>query len=140
MYLHFKVLFLGCGDLMSTLQSTMCKHIGSLHVHLNDRDHSVLARNLLLLTVISQGFNPKKEEDIAFLWDVWYNLEWPETTLKRFQEVLKSLLAGEFPQNVSIPNSCHLESLKKVWTVWSSVSSQRKCQSKSQMEKIHSER
>ena len=131
---------MGCGDLMNTLQSTLYEHTRKLHIHLNDKDPSVIARNVLLLTIISQGFNPEKEEDIAFLWDVWYNLEWPETTLKRFQEVLKNLLNGEWPQNVSIPNSSHLESLKNVWNVWFTVTSERKCESKSLMERVHAER
>ena len=139
-YFGFQVLFLGCGDLMNTLQSTLYEHTRNLHIHLNDKNHSVLARNLLMLTVISHGFTPEKEEDLAFLWDVWYNLEWPETTLKRFQEVLKNLLNGELPQNVLIPNSSHLESLKKVWTLWSVVASKRPCQSKSLMENVRSER
>ena len=87
--------------------------------------------------MISQGFNHEKEEDIAFIWDVWYNLEWPESTVNRFQEVLKKLLNKELPENVSIPNiSSHLESLKKVLNVWFADASKNK----SLIEKVYIER
>ncbi len=133
---------MGCGDLLSTLQSTTFKHLTNLEIHLNDQNHSVLARNLLLLKVISDvdTFNPDKEEDITFLWDVWYNLEWSEHTVKRFHRVLENLLSGVLPKNVSVPNSSHLESLREIWKVWASVISQKKCQSKSLVEKVQKDR
>ena len=44
-YFNFHIFFLGCGDLMNTLQATTYNITKSLHIHLNDKDHSVLARS-----------------------------------------------------------------------------------------------
>ena len=127
------MLFLGCVDLRGALQAAVdIEHQKprSLHIHLNDVNPSVLARNILLLKVISApDFNPNCEQDIAFLWDVWYNAEWPETTRARFQHIVKDLLDGKLA-DVCIHESSQLQSLKNVWDTWSSISSYTRSNSK----------
>ena len=86
----YQVLFLGCGDVMKTLEVSTTKHLKNVHIHLNDKNSLVLARNILILKVISdEDFDTAKDDDIAFLWDLWYNLEWPESTEKRFMKAVK---------------------------------------------------
>ena len=100
-----------------------------------------MARNILILGIILEGdFNPNDQEDINFLWDVWYNAEWPEGTRKRFNEALRKLLNGSLPENVVIPKSYQLESIQKVWSAWFSISSKDKAESELLQKKINIER
>ena len=95
-----------------------------MQIHLNDLNPLVVARNITISKIISApDFNPEDDDDLAFLWDFWYNLEWPEVTRKRFEGVLKDLLNDSFPENVSVPKTSQSEMLKKVWSAWLSVSS-----------------
>ena len=136
------MLFLGCVDLRGALQAaidTEHEKPKSLHIHLNDVNSSVLARNVLLLKIISApDFNPNCGQDIDFLWNVWYNFEWPETTRARFQHILKDLLYGKLT-GVSLHESSQLQSLKSIWSTWSSISSDMKPNSKF-LKKIQEER
>ena len=135
----YQVLFLGCGDVMKTLEVSTTKHLKNVHIHLNDKNSLVLARNILILKVISdEDFDTAKDDDIAFLWDLWYNLEWPESTEKRFTKAVRELLDGKLPENVVIPNRSHLELLMKVWCGWVSLFSKTHC--KCFIESIQKER
>ena len=112
-----------------------------MQIHLNDLNPSVVARNITILKIISApDFNPEDDEDFAFLWDVWYNLEWPEVTHKRFQGVLKDLLNDLYPENVSVPKTSQAEMLKKVWSAWLSVLSKTESEARVLMEKVGLER
>ncbi|XP_046654781.1 uncharacterized protein LOC124348606 [Daphnia pulicaria] len=136
-----KVLFLGSGDLRNTLQIAENENFNHMQIHLNDLNPSVVARNIIILKIISApDFNPEDDEDFAFLWDVWYNLEWPEVTRKRFQGILKDLLNGVFPENVSVPKTSQSEILKKVWSTWLSVSSKTEFEAIIFMKKVGLER
>jgi hypothetical protein len=112
-----------------------------MQIHLTNLNPSVVARNITILEIISApDFNPEDGEDFAFLWDVWYNLEWPEVTRKRFQEVLKDLLNDSFTENVSVPKTKHSEMLKKVWSSWLSVLSQTESEASFLVKKVGLER
>lgn len=79
----------------------------------------VMARNIIILKIISaHDFNPDNQEDISFLWDVWYNNEWPENTRQRFIKVLKDVSNGTLPENVLIPQSGDFQKLKEVFNDW----------------------
>jgi hypothetical protein len=100
-----------------------------------------MARNLLILKVISaRDFDTENKEDISFLWDIWYNVGWPESTHKRFKLVLKELLNNSLPENAAIPKSSDLQSLKTVWSAWNSLSSKTKSESEFFLKKILKER
>ena len=104
---------------MNTLLATSAENVQQFQIHLNDMNPSSLVRNIMMLKIISaHDFNPRKDEDLNFLWDIWYNATWPETTQKRFLGALKDLINEKFPQNVSIPEVSHLQSVKNVWSVW----------------------
>ena len=73
-----------------------------LDFHLNDINPSVVARNILMLQIISaQDFDTDNEEDIAFMWDLWYNAQWPESSRRRFKIALKKLMDGMLPKRIS---------------------------------------
>lgn len=52
----FQVLLLGCGDVRNTLRTIANFPIGrALEIHLNDTSDAVLARAVLLLSVVKVG-------------------------------------------------------------------------------------
>jgi hypothetical protein len=141
MFFISKVLLLGCGDLRNTFQATTSKNPQHLGIHLNDFHSSVLARNIIILKIVSaRDFNPDNDEDFGFLWDVWYNIDWPEETRERFLTVVKELMNEKLPNNVSIPNNSHFEKFKNLWSNWYSVSSRNKTDGESLMKKIWGQR
>lgn len=96
----------------------------------------------MLKIVSSPAFNQDNEEDFAFLWDVWYNAEWPQSTKTRFQSILSDLLTQDspLPENVTVPHNTHLQSLKEVWAAWNSICLKTSNQSKQLVKKIRKER
>ncbi len=132
---------MGCGDLRNTLKAIATENINNLHIHVNDFCSPVLARNMVILKIISaNAFNPDNEEDFALLWDFWYNLEWPETTQRRIIEILKDLVDGVWPLNVFVPCPGHLESLKEIWRSWLSISTLGQTKAELLMKNVTSER
>lgn len=136
-----QILFLGCGDLRNAFQATTTENAKHVHIHLNDALPAILARNIVVLKIISANdFNPYDIGDFAFIWDVWYNAEWSEITQKRFLLVLNDLLNETLPQNILIPKASHLEKLKEVWSSWHSTASKDRVKSELLMKKIQKER
>jgi hypothetical protein len=128
---------LGCGDLRNVFQATTSKNPQNLEIHLNNFHPSILARNIIILKIVSaHDFNPDNDEDIGFLWDVWYNIDWPDETRQRFLSVVKELMNEKLPDNVSISNNSHLEKFKSLWTTWYFVSSKNKTDSESLLRKV----
>jgi hypothetical protein len=127
--------------LRNVLQATTNENAQSFLVHLNDNNPSVLARNILILKILSDtSFNPDKEEDLSFLWDIWYNAELSEVTKKRFLIVLKDILDGRLPENVCVPDTSQLECLKEVWSSWLAICSKEEPELISLMQKIKKDR
>ena len=140
-----QILFLECGDLRNTLKTVSSGIAKHFQLHLNHFSPTVLARNILILKIItSQEFATKNKEDVAFLWDVWFNVDWPEQTQKRFKLVLKELMDNNLPENVTIAKDSQLEKLKAVWLSWwlAVCLNDLKIQSEKEMllEKIHKKR
>ncbi len=88
----------------------------------------------------AHDFNPDNNEDFGFLWDVWYNIDWPDETRKRFLSVVKELMNEKLPDSVSISNNSHLEKFKSLWTNWHFVSSKNKTDSESLLRKVWGQR
>ena len=103
-----------------------------------------MAQNILILKIITSHDFDTKKEDVTFLWDVWYNVDWSEQTQRRFKLVLKELLDSNLPENVTIVKETHLEKLRTVWLSWwlSACLNDLKTQSEKELllEKIHKER
>ena len=119
------MLFLCCGDLRSPLTTAIStSHQNQyLHIHINNHNLIIIARHILILKIISSPeFDPSNAADFDYLWHVWYDATWPETTLKRFLKDVKNLLDQPLPHNIFIPESSStLEALKAVWTQWLSI-------------------
>ena len=115
------MLFLGCGDLRSPL--TTANGISKnqfLHIHINDNNLLIIARNILILkTISSPEFDTSKDTDMNYMWHLWYDAIWPESTLKRFIKDIQELLEQPLPHTIFIPeSSIYLERLRAVWTEW----------------------
>jgi hypothetical protein len=81
--LSLQVLMLGCGDIRNLLWTAgQCEAKQPLSFHLNDWSPGVCARNVLLLHIV-QHMDPANPADVQYLWDVWYNGFWGETTRQR---------------------------------------------------------
>ena len=118
------MLFLGCGDLRNSLTTAIGTSNPNqyLHIHINDENLLIIARNILIIKIISSAkFDPSKEADLKYVWNLWYDATWSETTLKRFIEDTKDLLSQPLPHNIFIPESIALKRLKAVWTEWLSI-------------------
>ncbi|EFX65966.1 hypothetical protein DAPPUDRAFT_116814 [Daphnia pulex] len=132
---------LGCGDLRNAFQATTAKNLQVLDIHVNDVHPAVLARNIIILKIISApDFNPNDIEDISFLWDVLYNMDWPEVTRKRFLSVIKDLLDNKLPDEVVIPKRTDIEMFMALWETWQSVSSTTVFESKILLKKVQKQR
>ena len=132
-----QILFLNCHDLRNVLQTISSKTSknGSLNIHLNHSCPFSLARNVLILKVISTtNFNANCAEDFRYLWDIWYNVEWPTKTLDRFSKDVKELIDMGLPEHNLDFDSHQLNDLKDVWRNW--LLSLTKLTKSSEMEKV----
>ena len=115
------MLFLGCGDLINPFRATAAgtSQKEGLHIHINDDNLSVIARNILILKIATgPDFDPDTHMDISYVWDVWYNAIWPQSTLKRFLKDIRELLDEPLPQNIIIPNCESKLKLESIWKEW----------------------
>ncbi|XP_059350471.1 uncharacterized protein LOC132087705 [Daphnia carinata] len=119
---NIKTLFLGCEDLQKALETTVSQSMNprTLHYHITGTCLTNIARNVLMVKIISSPeFDPVKNEDLEYIWEVWYGVYWssPEMSL-RFKTDIKDLLNGNLPANMEVhPGKC-LQSLKWVWKEW----------------------
>ena len=60
---------------------------------MNDVDNEVIARNIILLEIIS-AINPDNLGDVEYLWDVWYNMTLTEGHHTRLKVTLERLVDG----------------------------------------------
>ena len=93
-----QIQFLGSGDLRNVLLtvSKLTNAYKKLTIHLNDECDIVTARNILMTNIIlSNRFDPDNPNDVSYLWDVWYSLQWTECNRKRFIKDVKDLLTSQ---------------------------------------------
>ncbi len=118
---------MGCGDLRNPLATSAVvrgkNRAGqlnqNLNLHLNDASLPVIARNVLLVKIISSPeFEPNNDDNMGYVWDIWYNATFSRSTAKRFAEDVRSLIDNPLPTNVIIPKSNYLGELKAIWTDW----------------------
>ncbi len=125
----FQVLFLNCQDLRNVLQTVGFKKEKSaspfLSIHLNHPSPLSLARNILIFQVISSAtFDVDNKEDISYLWDLWYNLQWTKSTCTRFEKDVKSLMDTGFGSSNKLHfalNKSQKRELKNIVGHWSSA-------------------
>ena len=107
-----------------------------MDVHLKYSCPLTFARNVLIVKVIStDDFNVNEVDDLSYLWDLWYNVVWPKSTLDRFVMDVKELLDRGLPNNWFFIKSDQLDELKDVWKGWL-LSLDKKLIDSSQIEKV----
>ena len=91
-----------------------------VNFHFSDDSKSVLARNILLVHIIlSDDFDPENLNDIKYLWDVWYSLQWNNVTKKRFIKDVQQVLAGQWVNSlISIPDPNGVQQLNDILRFW----------------------
>ena len=115
-------MLLGCCDLQNAF-ATVASKVGSgggkLNIYLNHPCLVSFARNVLILKVVSDQHFNVDDRNMDYLWDLWYNVEWPQNTLERFEKDVKSLIEEELPDEQHFHlNKSQLDSLKDVWSSW----------------------
>ena len=88
-----------------------------MNVHLNHHCLLSFARNVLILEIIS-SHDFDNSEDVDYLWDLWYNFEWPKSTLQRFEKDLKRLINRGLPNNCFAFQSSQVDDLKEIFLSW----------------------
>ena len=89
-----------------------------LDLHVNDASPAVVARHILLLKIISSpNFDPENKENFGYVWNVWYDATWPESTQIRFTEHIEKLQYYSLVSNISIPKSFYQE-MRLIFTGW----------------------
>ena len=117
----FQVLFLGCSDLLNALTTIASKVDDGcclMTIHLSHPSILTFARNVVILKVVSAPlFNVDNANDLSYLWDLWYNVAWPQTTLERFVKDVEGLVKEGIPELHSL-DTIQLGRLKNVWESW----------------------
>ena len=118
-------MLLGSGDLRNALLTVSKLLIGykELNIQLNDDYDIITARNVLLAHIIlSDDFDPAKPSDLAYLWDVWYSLQWLEETKQRFIKDIQNLLSGNLAARCKI-DPFGFERLNSILHSWLAMAS-----------------
>ncbi|XP_046579204.1 uncharacterized protein LOC124286812 isoform X2 [Haliotis rubra] len=92
------MLFLGCGDIRNVLHTIHVLHRNGttksegqiINIHLNDVENGVLSRDLILLYLV-RTIDPANDEDLRFMWGIWYDCLLSQDHSQRLQHVLKQL-------------------------------------------------
>ncbi|KAK3587577.1 hypothetical protein CHS0354_004870 [Potamilus streckersoni] len=116
-------LLLGCGDIrnilftIKTLDDEKSKS-KNLHFFLNDIEGVILARNLVLLRIL-EIIDPSKDDDVEFLWSVWYDAAIPKECLIRLKVIIQDLLQNlsSTVEYVTEETEEELKSILKYWLI-----------------------
>ena len=103
------------------LMASQCSNAyPELEIHLSDSCDINTARNFLLLQVIfCDSFEASRQNDIDYLFEVWYGSQWTDVTRKRFVSDVRLLLSKELSSTSIIPNGANFEArLKTILRSW----------------------
>ena len=84
---------------------------------MNDVDNEVIARNIILLEIIS-SINADDLGDIEYLWDIWYNMTLSEGHHARLMVTLERLLDGSSSSQWKCGDSATKKHVTKTWKSW----------------------
>ena len=90
-YVAHKVLFLDSGDMRNALlTASKLPDEKFLSIQMVDSHMIITARNVLIVHIIlSTDFDAEKDEDLDYLWHLWYSFAWEDKTRKRFVRDVK---------------------------------------------------
>ena len=117
-------MYLGCGDLRNALFTVSKLTIAypELEIHLCDNSDVIMTRNFVIANImLSETFDPANTADLDYLWNLWYSLQWTESTRRRFVKDLKQLLLAQRSwntDNLTIPETKAQEHMKQIFRCW----------------------
>ncbi|XP_031572249.1 uncharacterized protein LOC116306350 isoform X2 [Actinia tenebrosa] len=127
---HLDVLLLASGDVRNLLFTVSGLSLRkpnerpkSISFHLNDYDPSIVARNAVVLE-IANTIDPGEDDDVDFLWNVWYNLALSKDHSDRLRATLASLITRDFNECESFlkfQESKVLQECQAIWEDWKEV-------------------
>jgi len=85
--------------------------------YVNDVDNEVIARNIILLEIIS-SINPDNLADVEYLWDVWYNMTLTEGHYARLKVTLERLVDGSSLSQWKFGDRKTKKQVMKTWKSW----------------------
>lgn len=119
------ILLLGTGDirnLLCTVAELSQRHKDaipeSLCFHLNDYDTSVLARDVIILETAC-SIDPDYDQDIDFLWNIWYNFALSTQDSQRLQTIIQSLVSqAHLKSHLQFGSKAVFTDCKEIWKDW----------------------
>ena len=115
---------MSCEDLQKALQTTASQFLNprQLHYHINENNLANIARNILIVKIISSPtFDPMNNEDLDYIWEVWYGVYWSsQDVCERFKKDVKDLINGHLPETVELSPCKGLQSVRNIWKEWHS--------------------
>jgi hypothetical protein len=86
MSLFIQILLLDSSDIRNALLTASKISVGKVvNLLVCDSSPVVTAQNVLISQIMfSNNFDPEKEEDIQYFWDVWYSYQRCQATKNRF--------------------------------------------------------
>jgi len=73
---------------------------------------------LIAHIIFSDNFDPAKPDDIDYLWDVWYSLQWIHDTSKRFVHDVPNLLFNQCGTGHLRVDSAGVDILHPIFKYW----------------------
>lgn len=119
------ILLLGIGDvrnLLSTVSELSQRKQDAipecLCFHLNDYDTSILARDVIILETV-RSIDPDCDQDVDFLWNLWYNLALSYKDSQRLQTIIQRLISEEHVKsNLQFGSSAVFTECQEIWKDW----------------------
>jgi len=122
------ILLLGIGDIRHILKTVGGVSMradrmdgtpppSSIRLVINDCDAAMIARDVLLLKIVSD-IDGSKVKDIEFLWDVWYNSTLLKSHHQRLKETLRALIRDSATDLWTYGNVQTKQSVVRILTLW----------------------
>lgn len=85
--------------------------------HANDVDNEVIARNIVLLELIST-VNPDDLSEVEYLWDIWYNMTLMKNHHEKLKVTLERLLDGSSSPRWRFGDRDTKKQVMATWKSW----------------------
>src|SRR6218665_3182698 len=126
------ILVLGLGDVRHVMKTvaglsqrppSSAGQVREIRFHLNDDDQDVIARDIIILEILSK-LDPESKSDVEFLWSVWYNVFMVKMDYARLKAILEDLIdkysnsSRDSERICKIGDKRSLMSVLKTWNCW----------------------
>ncbi|XP_041374205.1 uncharacterized protein LOC121387246 [Gigantopelta aegis] len=121
-------LLLGCGDIRNILYTIHTFYTSEIYpmepikFHLNDNQAFILSRAVLLLYIVD-NIDPENDDDMKFLWAVWYDCYLTEEHGQRLRKILQILRELNLADVAVFPgNIMTAFAMKEAFNMWVNLS------------------